>query len=87
MYADPAELKRRLSDRADEMLQVRVHLRLEFAMAYENQNNLLDEVRELTRLAQSSDEDNPDTSATQVNFTHGVFQSIGKFDERNWHLT
>jgi len=52
-------------------------------MAYRNQNNLLDEVRDLTRL-QSSNEDNPDASASQVNFTHGVFQSIGKFDERNW---
>jgi hypothetical protein len=83
MYADPAELKRRLSDRADEMLKVRVHVPLEFAMAYGNQNNLLDEVRELTRLAQSSDEDNSETSAAQVDFTHGVFQSIGKFDERN----
>jgi len=70
MYADPAELKRRLNDRADEMLQ----------------NNLLDEVRELTRLAQSSDEDNPDTSATQMNFTHGVFQSIG-FREFHGYLT
>lgn len=84
LYADPAELKRRLSDRADEMLQVRVHVPLGFAMAYGNQDNLLEEVRELTRLAQSTDEDNPDTSVSQVNFTHGVFQSIGKFDERNW---
>ena len=53
-------------------------------MAYRIQNNLLDEVRELTRLAQASNEDNPDTSGSQVNFTHGVFQSIGKFVERNW---
>lgn len=69
LYADPEELKRRLSDRTDEMLQ----------------NDLLDEVRELTRL-QSSNEDNPDTSASQVNFTHGVFQSIG-FREFHGYLT
>ena len=66
------------------MLKVRVHVPLKFIMAYRIQNNLLDEVRELTRLAQASNEDNPDTSASQVNFTHGVFQSIGKFVEREW---
>jgi hypothetical protein len=52
-------------------------------MAYGIQNNFLDEVRELTRLAQESNKDSPDTSASQVNFTHGVFQSIGRFVERN----
>ena len=48
------------------------------------QNGLLDEVRELTRLASSSNESNEGNSdttaaAAQVNFTFGVFQSIGKF--------
>lgn len=62
LYADPAELRRRLNIRADEMLE----------------NNLLGEVRELTRLALSSNEGNPGSnSAESVNFTHGVFQSIG----------
>jgi len=64
LYAEPTELRRRLDSRADEMLK----------------NGLLDEVRELTRLGSSSNESNEgnsDTTAAEVNFTFGVFQSIG----------
>ncbi|KAH9980126.1 tRNA isopentenyltransferase [Lactifluus volemus] len=61
LYADPTELKHRLDIRAEEMLQ----------------NNLLDEVRELSRLVLSSEEGDSSASASSIDFTFGIFQSIG----------
>ncbi|KAI9508886.1 tRNA isopentenyltransferase [Russula earlei] len=71
LYAEPTELKRRLDIRADEMLE----------------NGLLDEVRTLTNLASPSDEvgSGSGTTASSINYTHGVFQSIG-FREFNRYL-
>ncbi|KAH9983323.1 tRNA isopentenyltransferase [Russula compacta] len=71
LYAEPTELRGRLNVRADEMLQ----------------NGLLDEVRELTCLILSSSEGNTDNSAISLmNFTFGIFQSIG-FREFHRYLT
>ncbi|KAI0304286.1 IPP transferase-domain-containing protein [Multifurca ochricompacta] len=61
LYAEPTELTRRLDSRADEMLR----------------NNLLDEVRELRRLGLPSNDGNPDSIASFVDLTLGIFQSIG----------
>lgn len=62
LHAEPTELKRRLDTRADEMLH----------------NGLLDEVCELSRLQGSPNEARSDTMpSSPLDFTHGVFQSIG----------
>jgi len=45
------------------------------------QNGLLDEVRELSRLQGSPNKASLDiTPPSPMDFTHGVFQSIGKFE-------
>lgn len=66
------------------MLQVSVHSsRVPYGLW--TQNGLLDEVRELTCQALSSNDGNTDNSAISLmNFTFGVFQSIGKFNGLKW---
>jgi hypothetical protein len=50
-------------------------------MAYGTQNGLLDEVCELSRLQGSPNKASSDTTPPlPLDFTHGVFQSIGKFE-------
>jgi tRNA A37 N6-isopentenylltransferase MiaA len=79
LHAEPTELKRRLDARADEMLHVSTHFH-QAHYSLRTQNGLLDEVRDLTRLRESPNKASLDTAAlSPANFTHGVFQSIGKF--------
>ena len=80
LYAEPVELKRRLDIRVDEMLHVSTHL-LQVHYGLRTQNGLLDEVRELSRLQRSPNRASLDTmSPSPPDFTHGVFQSIGKLE-------
>ena len=62
------------------MLQVSTHPHQVY-YGLRTQNGLLDEVRELTRLQGSPSQTSLDTTVSSpANFTHGVFQSIGKFE-------
>ena len=62
------------------MLHVSTHLR-QVHYGLQTQNGLLDEVSELSRLQGSTYTANLDTmSPSPLDFTHGVFQSIGKFE-------
>ena len=80
LYAEPTELKRRLDIRAEEMLHVSTHLH-QVHYGLWTQNGLLYEVRELSRLQGSPNKAILDTiPPSQLDFTHGVFQSIGKFE-------
>lgn len=79
LYAEPTELKRRLDIRADEMLRVSTHLH-QIHYGLRTQNGLLDEVRELSRLQESPSKASSDTIPSLPDFTHGVFQSIGKLE-------
>jgi tRNA A37 N6-isopentenylltransferase MiaA len=82
LYAEPTELKRRLDIRADEMLHVSTHLH-QVHYGLRTQNGLLEEVCELSRIQGSPNKASLDImapSSPAPDFTHGVFQSIGKLE-------
>jgi tRNA A37 N6-isopentenylltransferase MiaA len=80
LYAEPTELKRRLDIRTDEMLHVSTHLH-QVRYDLRTQNGLLEEVRELSRIQGSPNKAGLDIMPpSPPDYTHGVFQSIGKLE-------
>ena len=73
LYADPAELRRRLDIRADDMLRVSQRATHEGYLTQLAQNNLLEDVRKLRSLMMPA---NSSASST-INLTVGLYQSIG----------
>jgi tRNA dimethylallyltransferase len=82
LYAEPTAHRHRLDARVDEMLQVSTHShRVHYGLQTHWQNGLLDEVREMTRLLGTPNEASTVSNAPRpMDFTHGVLQSIGKFE-------
>lgn len=73
LYADPAELRRRLDIRADDMLRVSQRVTYGGHLTQLAQNNLLEDVRELRSLTLAKD----GPASSTINLPVGIYQSIG----------